>query len=345
MNRPRVSVVLAVHDGAPHLAAARRQVEALTDPDLQLLLVDDASTDGSGATLDDWAREDPRATLLRNPVRTGVAAARNRALEHATAPYVWFTDCDDEWSPGITARLVDRAERTGADVVVCGARTRREGRATTAPLGAPLDRPTTDPVDAFRRLLRGEIQGHLWNKLFRRELFDDVRFPTTRAHSDLAGVAALLARSRRTELLPEDLYTYVLHEGSILNSRETRTRDLLDVRDRVRAEVAALRPAHPAHRSGLRDDLLLFEYRFVYLALLNDAIRRGPVRGARRHPTPDHADAQRAITLTGLLRLSRHGRLRTAAPAAAVRFAYPLYASAYTAYRRRKWGTVGFGAR
>ncbi|MFD0481288.1 glycosyltransferase family 2 protein [Kineococcus sp. GCM10028916] len=349
MTPPRVGIVLAVHNGEHHLAAARAQVEALTDPDLQLLLVDDASTDSTSETLRTWARDDPRATLLRNSTRTGVAGARNRALDHVTADYVWFTDCDDEWSPDITARLSERARRTDADVVVCDAWTRRADRATRTPLGEPLQENVTEPVDAFRRLLRGELQGHLWNKLFRRELFEArgdrpaVRFPATRAHSDLAGVATLLARSQRTELLDERLYTYVLHEGSILNSRETRTRDLLDVRDHVRAQVEVLRREHPGHRDELRDDLLLFEYRFVYLALLNDAIRRDRREPAGRGPCASR-DARSAITLGGLLRLSRHGRLGVAAPAAAVKFAYPLYAAAYTAYRRRKWGTVGFGA-
>lgn len=343
-DRARVAVVLAVHNGADHLAAARAQIDALTEHDLQVLLVDDASDDGSSRTLRAWAEADPRTTLLCNRARTGVAASRNRALDHVEARYVWFTDCDDEWSPDLVQHLADRADATGADVVVCEARTRRSGQDTLEPLHAPLHGPLADPVEGFGRLLRGQIQGHLWNKLFRRELFDGLRFPTTRAHSDLAAVAALLARSRRTELLEEALYTYVLHEGSILNSRESRPEDLLDVRDHVRAEVETLVPTlAPARARALREDLLLFEYRFVYLALVHDAIRRDGT-----HLTPGGAAAQaahRAITAPDVLRLARRGHLSVAGPAAAARLLHPLYAAAYTVYRRRKWGTVGFGAR
>lgn len=343
-DHPRVAVVLAVHNGAEHLAGARAQIDALTEHDLQVVLVDDASDDGSSRTLRTWAEADPRITLLCNRARTGVAAARNRALDHTRATYVWFTDCDDEWSPDLVAHLADRADATGADVVVCEATTRRSGQSTLHPLHAPLPATLSDPVDGFAHLLRGQIQGHLWNKLFRRDLFEGLRFPTTRAHSDLAAVAALLARSRRTELLDESLYTYVLHEGSVLNSRESRPEDLLDVRDHVRAEVATLTAAlEPARARALREDLLLFEYRFVYLALLHDAIRRD---GTHLRPRGGAATtARRSITAPDVLRLVRGGHLSVAAPAAAARLVHPLYAAAYSVYRRRKWGTVGFGVR
>lgn len=334
---PAVSVVMAVWNAEGYLPAAIEQLQAQTMGDFEVVVVDDASQDDTPVVLKDWAERDTRVRVLRHDERAGVARARNLAVSHASGTYVWFTDVDDRWSPQILQRLTERAEATQADVVVCGAVGVVDG--TDGPgdvIPGAYGEPVAGGLEAVRRLLLGEIQGHLWNKLFRRCLFDDVRFPATRAFSDLGAMGWLLGRAGTVSLLPENLYTYLIRQGSILNSREVRAEDLLDCRESVRGAVAAA-GGFPA----LAREFRRFEYAMVFIPTLNDQIRRGlddeRARRVRRRVRSE-------IRLADVVRLAAAKQWRLAAAAAAMKTAYPAYAGAYRTFRRLKWGSVGFGA-
>lgn len=339
-----VSIILAARNAAAHIDNAIGQIQAQTVQDYQVVAVDDASVDRTTQRLQEWARSDLRVCLLRTDEQQGVAASRNLALKRASADYVWFTDCDDLWSPCILQRLLEEAAETDADVVICGARrTRLEGTqgaagAEGASIPGAQGPAVTGPEDAVRRLLRGQIQGHLWNKLFRRSLFDEVQFPLTRAHSDLGAMADLLARAQNVALLDEQLYTYVIRPGSVLNSKDFRATDLLDCRRRVRAAVTGLASMLPSS-SGLSDDFVCFDYASVRLPALHEIIRRNAVDPAAR-AVRDEVLA--SIGLAELRLMVARGRWRTALAALAVRRAFPVYALAYRLFRRLKWGSVGY---
>ena len=222
---------------------------------------------------------------------------------------------------------------------MCGAVLRRDDE--TGP-GSPVPGAEGPPVhgaeDALRRLLRGELRGHLWNKLFRRELVEAARagggpFPPTRAFSDLGGVLGLLTRAEVVTLVDEALYTYVVHRGSILNSRASRPRDLLDVLGCAEAAVARFPPS-----PGMADDLLRFRYSWVLVPLLNDLLRRGSTDA---DALAVRREALGQVRLRDVVRLVRLGDRRTAA-ALPLRWAPGPYALAYRLFRRLKWGSVGY---
>lgn len=331
---PRVSVVMPARDAAAFLPAAIAQIQAQTFADYEVLVVDDASTDGTRAALHDWAGHDPRVHVIASDERRGVAASRNDAVQRARGDLVWFTDVDDRWSPELLERLVGALDAAGADVAVGRAARVRVDDDRAVPIAHPGEALLPDGTAALRSLLAGALQGHLWNKLFRRDLLLATPFPGTRAFSDLGAMGHLLARARSVAVVDETLYTYVIRPGSILNSRESRARDLLDVRDLVRAAVAEL--PDPA---AVADDLRRFEYAMVYVAALNDSIRRGRPDAAAKAVRREIRDA---MTAGELLALARQGSWRLAAAAGAVRYAFPAYAAAYRLFRRLKWGSVGY---
>jgi glycosyltransferase involved in cell wall biosynthesis len=335
---PQVSVVMAARDAESFLDAAIAQIAAQTMPDFEVVVVDDASKDGTAARLAAWAAEDPRVTVLTAPHQQGVAASRNLAVGRICGTYVWFTDCDDRWSPDLLEVLVGAAEGSGADVVLCDAiatRDDRQNRRRTMRVIAGGRGPRVRHAqEAVGELLRGEIQGHLWNKLFRRELVLKAPFPLTRAFSDLGAMGHLLARSRGVVRVDRALYTYVIRRGSILNSKSSRPRDLLDCRDLVRSAVDEV-----GGRITLADDLRRFEFGMIYLAILNDLIRR-----SARDSEACAVRAEVLAVMTGeeLWALVRTGNAWLAFTCAAVVYAHPIYAFAYRVFRRLKWGSVGY---
>ncbi len=331
-----VTVIMSARNAAIYLDSAIEQIEAQTLRTYEVIVVDDASEDATPKLLAEWAARDARVQLLTNAIRLGVARSRNRALRQASGSYLWFADCDDSWSPEILARLVDAARRQQADVVVCGARRVRADGHDAGLIAGADGPPVRGPDDAIGRLLRGDIEGHLWNKLFSRSLFNGVEFPPSFAFSDLGAMGTLLASARSVALLNESLYTYVLRPGSILNSKDAGPRDLLVCRERMWSAVEEL-PDSP----GLIDDKLRFEYAAVYLPTLHGLIRRD-AHDAEALAVRDEIRA--SITIAAVVKLARLGRVQHAVAALGLKYAFRPYAWAYQAFRRAKWGPVVYGS-
>jgi succinoglycan biosynthesis protein ExoO len=117
-ERPVVSVITANYNGARHLAAAVRSVLDQTLGSLELIVVDDRSTDDSLAVIARAAALDPRVRVIEQPVNGGPGAARNRGLDAARGRWIAVFDSDDLMEPDRLARLVARAEADRADMVV-----------------------------------------------------------------------------------------------------------------------------------------------------------------------------------------------------------------------------------
>ena len=264
--RPQVSVVLPVYDDEEHVAGAIDRVLGQRDVAVELVIVDDGSPRPSPAIA--AAAGDPRVTVVILPTNHGVAAARERGVREATAPWIWFVDSDDDWPPDAAATLLAAAEGTpGTDVVVAQARyvfsTARPPRPVSAPTGA-----AAPGRDAFRWLLTGQVTGHLWNKLFRRELLLRVPFTRARVQSDLALVAQALAAAGTVAFCGDHVYDYRVRSGSIITSRPRRAESLALIADAV--EGAARRIQPPVLGTP---DYRYFVARYLVLSGLKDAVQ------------------------------------------------------------------------
>lgn len=328
---PRVSVIVCLRNEEQHVEALLGRLERMQTPGSDVVLVDDQSDDGTGAALRAGAGRVPDITVLTGPGR-GVAAARNLAVEHARGDFVWFGDADDDWDPAITAELVRGAVAAGADVAVCNARKDVDGQ-----LGEPIsDAPHDEVVDRaelFSRLLDGRVQGHLWNKVFRRSVLGTSPFPPTRAHSDLGGLLGLAPRVTTAAFVPAELYRYRVRAGTILNSSGYRWEDLYDCEAIARGSAAALGWAADDRR------LTYFSLAQVTLPLINESVRR------ERSTDPEQlaqvrARCRRGITVRGLVELARQSRWLAAVRAAAFKALPRLYCAVYRRYRLRRWGSV-----
>jgi len=118
INSPKFSVIIPVHNKFPHLERSVLSVLNQTNPDLELILVDDASTDGSSAKLLEF--KDPRIKLLRREVPgPGGYAARNLGIAHAANEWVCFLDADDEWELDVLETLTEVIRNDSEVEVLC----------------------------------------------------------------------------------------------------------------------------------------------------------------------------------------------------------------------------------
>ncbi len=278
---PRVSVVVAMRNAAHHLPGLEAMLAAQDLGGVELVCVDDASTDGTAELVGAWAQRSLvsaggvlEVSVVTMAVQGGPAAARRAGLRAARGRWVWFPDADDRFEPTLLSHLVTTAEQHGADLVAMRAAPEHED-ASPSPLrlyGAPPSpRPVVlDHAGAVDAAFTGLLMGYLWDKLFSRELLapaygDDVDL---RTHEDLLLVLRCLARRPRVVLTPEHLYRYVVRPASLSKLPVPSYRDLLRCGEAADALAATVVPT-PRHHAA-------FMTRYVGLAGIEDAVRKDP---------------------------------------------------------------------
>ena len=211
MEKPLISVIVPVYNVEDYLEGCLRSLLAQTYPRVEIILVDDASTDNSGALCSDYASRDSRIQSARLPQNRGPSAARNEGICRAQGAYISFVDADDRVEPELLERLYESLEQAGAEVSACGA----GGIDLKRGPAAVYTRP-----EAIRCLARGAPFNLVpWGKLYSAELVKKTLFPENIFYSeDLLFLYSVLKQSRRVSYRPDVLYHYTQREGSQMQS-------------------------------------------------------------------------------------------------------------------------------
>lgn len=240
-----ISVIVPVYNVAPYLAACIDSILAQTLTDLELLLVDDGSTDGSGDICDDYACRDARVTAMHQS-NAGPSAARNAALDVAQGDFVAFVDSDDvihsrylELLHGLITEADDIDIVQAPYQIVPDAQRARYGHERlAAALPACNKRCELTPRQALEAMLyqTGTADSSPC-KLFRRTLFEGLRFPVAfRVYEDLYLMAQLYPRIRRMVWVDVPIYFYFKQDGGTLNSQSIKRQDAFDVLQTLEAQ-------------------------------------------------------------------------------------------------------------
>lgn len=225
MDSVKVSVVIPVYNGEECLDQCLDSVCAQTLTGLEVICVDDGSTDATPAILARYAARDPRFRVVTQP-NAGPGAARNAGLAQARGEYLIFLDADDWFQPDLLAAMAARAEETGADVTIC--RADEFDHATGAVRdGSWMLKTGLLPGDVFTP---AQVAGHLfqftygwpWDKLYRRDFVErwGLTYPPLPNSEDLVFVFQSLALAGRIAVVDEALVAHRMGRGgSVSNSR------------------------------------------------------------------------------------------------------------------------------
>lgn len=228
---PRTSIIMPVYNTASTVIAAIKSVLAQTDPDFELLVMIDGSPDNSVQLIAEYLQQNPdeRVRVFNNPKNQGLSAMRNQGLDEARGEWVTFPDSDDALYPTFLERLHYHAERTGAQVVNCAHNMVTTDGSTTQRLkGTP---GTLTGQEAAFALLKDQLSPYAWDKIIRRELFENVRYPQIERAEDECALLDCYLRAQSVTVIDEPLYAYAVSAGSLTWSRITplsETRRLLE---------------------------------------------------------------------------------------------------------------------
>ena len=244
-----VSVVIPLYNSAAHIEATLTSIIAQDYENIEIIIVNDASTDSSPAIAKTLLENSGRTfRVINHPQNLGVSAARNSGLKSAKGKYIWFCDSDDRPDKSFFTRLLTEAEDKNADVVFCGIRQYYESDNTL------IDDPITFTPDSLspekyltawaeRKLFLWSI----WNFLFRRELItaNGLKFHEgCRLGEDTEFVLKAIACASRVSCVNEMLYIYVHHSGQVTDGRKKPEMLRHVMLSRLRAGRFLLRHTH-----------------------------------------------------------------------------------------------------
>ena len=245
----KLSIIVPVYNTEEYVGECIDSLVHQTLSDHEIILVDDGSKDGSGRICDEYAAQYPELVRVLHIENGGQGRARNFGIDMAKGQYIGFVDSDDWVDLQMYEKLVDKAEAETADIVVCD-------------FLSKFSSGEEEYLPACLQEHRLSSAGSSCNKIFRRSLIGELRFPVGLWYEDFYFSAMMLMKSSKTEFVCEPLYIYRRgQESTMHNNNASKNLDMLHIMDML-AEYMI-----PA---GLRDD---YEF-FVINHVLLDSISR-----------------------------------------------------------------------
>lgn len=217
----KISVIVAVYNIASYLPRCLDSLLAQTCDDLEIILVDDGSTDQSGAICDQYAEKEAfggRFQVIHKP-NGGLSDARNAGLAQATGDYIGFVDGDDWVEPDMYRAMYTACEERQAQIAICRYTQIGEKAKNQPGTGKTVPLTREETLDIY-------ICGHpqyviynsVWSKLFAREVLQNITFQVGKKSEDIMFTAQAFCAAERCVYLDTSYYNYVLdREGSIMN--------------------------------------------------------------------------------------------------------------------------------
>jgi len=202
MSNITVSVVMPVHNGEGYLRQCLDSVCAQTLRDIEIICVDDGSTDGSLSLLDEYAAKDSRIKVIAQP-NSGAAVARNKGIAIASGEYLSILDSDDRFEPRMLEKMVERARKTDAQIVICRCDGFEDGTEKPVPMMWSLQDEFV-PDEVFSAQQVGDalfffVQGWAWDKLYLTSFVREnhLEFQNLRSSNDMRFTFLSVALAKR----------------------------------------------------------------------------------------------------------------------------------------------------
>ncbi len=249
---PKVSLLIPIYKVEAYVEECLHSVLAQNYPNLEIILLDDASPDRSMSIVKDLLKEETAHTvqILSHSQNRGLAAARSSSLQVATGEYLMFLDSDDYWaSDQVVMKCVEKMEEDSSDLLVFN---------YTNLLGRRLHMETLpliyNPIDLVIAYLRGEVPAFLCNKCFRRDFFlqrANCWIEGKNLWEDMQNVVPYTLETRKISYLSDHFLVYRRLMGSVSNQLSPQVREsILEIHEQIKSRVYT-----SEQYKGLKDSL------------------------------------------------------------------------------------------
>lgn len=231
---PLVSIIIPVYNSAKYLQTCLESVLTQTYQNLEIILVDDGSTDESTKLVDDYKKSNSKIKAIHQD-NAGLSSARNSGLKIATGDYVTFIDSDDQVEPGMLEDMLNAISKTDATIAVCSFKEIYEdGRTVHFNPDSVHEKTTYTTIEALKAMLKE--QGFMLSttmKLFPTKYFKGIEFPVGMLHEDVGTTYKLFKKADKIVFLPDEYYIYNHHRNSIISAFNNKKFDLIKLTDEM----------------------------------------------------------------------------------------------------------------
>ncbi len=209
MNSKLISIIVPIYNVEEYLGKCLDSIINQTYENLEIILVDDGSPDSCPAICDEYAAKDSRIKVIHKE-NGGVSSARNAGLDAATGEYIGWVDPDDIAEKNMFEVLLKALNENKSDISVCGVK--KFQMESKEEFHSPQ---TVDGKTFLKLLLKEDEKSYLWNKLYKRELFSDIRFPEGEIFEDMKILHLIAEKAQTAVFTDKTFYNYRIREKSI----------------------------------------------------------------------------------------------------------------------------------
>ena len=218
-SEPLVSIIIPVYNTRKYIEEALESVLGQTYRQLEIVIIDDGSTDGSDLVCDCYEQRDNRIKVIHQ-VNKGLSAARNVGLDVVSGQIIAFLDPDDAMQPETIELMVSTMVQDRSDIVMCNYSI-HETENRMLPKDIHLDECNSRIInqkDAAIMIAEWKIETAVWNKLYRREIWEELRFPEGRIYEGTYIIYDIFDRAGLISVMDKELMMHRKRVGSICNS-------------------------------------------------------------------------------------------------------------------------------
>ncbi|WP_340505308.1 glycosyltransferase family 2 protein [Bifidobacterium breve] len=241
---PLVSVVIPVYNVEPYLHECVTSVVEQTYTNIEIILVDDGSTDSSGTLCDEFALSDSRICVFHKK-NGGLSDARNYGIRRSHGSLISFIDSDDYVSPDYIMHLYQALVRGKTDIATTSICIFREGEPPKEHKRDTAEFHVYDACGALEDMLyMRHLEPNAFPKIYKKELFDTIQYPVGKLYEDIATTTKLIDKTGKIAYLDENDYYYRIRPNSIQTaSFNPKKLDLLDQLNVVKSIVQTKYPS------------------------------------------------------------------------------------------------------
>lgn len=216
----KISIVVPIYNVEKYLRKCIDSILNQTYHNLEIILVNDGSTDSSGDICNEYKNKDERIVVIHQENK-GMSSARNAGIEIATGQYIGFVDSDDYIEKDMYERLFQNIIDYNADIAICGFVFEENNKIVSKNFTNNVE--VFDKATALEELLKDrKIHSYVWNKLFKRELWNDAKFKLGVAFEDIDIMYKLFKKANKIIYINSLEYYYVQRSTSIMHVHNSK---------------------------------------------------------------------------------------------------------------------------
>lgn len=223
-NNDLISIVVPIYNVEKYLNKCIDSILSQEYKNIEIILVDDGSTDNSGKICDDYTKKDNRIKVIHKE-NGGLSDARNVGMEKAIGEYIAFIDSDDYIGKDYISTLYNMCITNNSEIAQCSFE-RVTDNQTTNEINVDKKIENMTGIEAIKNIFKEKYLEYIvaWNKLYKKSLFENIKYPKGKLHEDEATTYKLFYEAKKVSVTNEKLYYYYIRQNSITNTKFTLKR-------------------------------------------------------------------------------------------------------------------------